>query len=250
MKSYILFAFFLVLSLGAGLLLSCGGDDDDNNDSGELDDDDNEDVYNPCEETTTILDGADVVSALLGISADDLLAATGGGFTTAAQYADDTSILTQSPLGGETELSVTVTYEGGEIREIKSLPVQGEGGNEMAMDCRHRLEVDVTIAFSTADDAFAENWQAVLSQTIAPETEELDAPYLAADFDPYALEGSFEIVSIAGVTPDAVTGALSTTAVDPYQGTVDILVEQTNGEGEDGTVSQTRHIALAWGEGQ
>ena len=243
-------ATLLVLCLCVGLLLSCGGNNDDN-DSGDNGnnsddaDDDNQNAYSPCEETTTILGGVDVVSTLLGISADDLLTTVGSGFTTTALYTKDTSILTQSPLGGETNLTVTISYDGGEIRQIESKPVNSE--NEIAGECLNRLEVDVTIAFSTADSAFEESWQAVLAQSISPENDGLADPTLAAEFDPYAIEGSFEIISITGVTPDSVTGALYTTAVDPVQGSVDILVEQTNGEGENGTVSQSRHVALAWG---
>ena len=213
-----------------------GGDDDGGN----------QDAYQSCKETAKALADVNKVSALLGISAADLLDEVGNGFTTAARYADDTTILTQSPLGGETNLTVTISYDGGEIREIESVPVDGD--DEFAGECLNRLEVDVAVAVSTEDGAFAENWRAVLAQTVSSEQEGFDDPILAAEFDPAGIEGSFKIVSIAGVTPDSVTGALNTTAVDPFQGSIDILVEQTSGEGQDGTVSQARHVALAWGD--
>ena len=241
------FTCLVLLCLGIGLLVSCSGDDDDDNDAG---DSGNQDVYSPCKETTTTLANIDEVSSLLGIPAADLLAEVGNGFTTTALYAVDTSVLTQWPLGGETSLTVTISYDGGEIRQIESQPAEGENQNEIGFECLHRMEIDVSVGFSTEDGAFAETWQAVLAQSIAAEQVGLDDPYLSAEFDPAGIAGSFEILSIAGETPDSVTGALYATAVDPFQGSLDILVEQTHGEGEDGTVSQSRHVALSWGAAQ
>ena len=226
---------FLLLCLTSfGVACGGSGDDDDGHDQ-------NSDQI--CEDTTRVLAGVDEVSTLLGKSAADLLDDVGNGFTITAQYTEDTTILTQSPLGGETNLTVTVSYNGGEIREVDSTPVNGGS----AGDCPDRLEIDVAITFSTADGAFAETWPAVLTQSVSSDQAGLADPTLAAEFDPAGIDGSFEIVSIAGVTPDSVTGVLDTTAVDPVQGSVDILVQQTTGEGNDGTVSQTRHVALSWG---
>jgi hypothetical protein len=222
--------------LAAALLATgCGSDDDDGN----------QEAYSHCEDTATILGDAGVVSDLLGLSADDLLAAAGGGFQVTAVWATETAILTQSPLGGETEATVTIAYEGGEVREIDSQPIEGE--NEIAMDCRPRLEVEVTITVATADAALDETWEAVLSRSVSYETDEELPLMLMADFDPGGLNGDYEIVAIEGPAPDAVTGRFSTTAGEPFQGTLDILVEQSSGGGDDGTVSQARHVALSWG---
>lgn len=241
---YLLSLVFLTwMCLGFGLLTSCGDDDDDND---EGDDDGNQEAFDSCDETATILTSIDEVSALLGISAADLLDTTGNGFTSTATYTEDTSILTQSPLGGETDLTVTISFTGGEIREIESIPVDSGSGQEIAVECPDRLEVEVIVNFSTADGAFNETWSAVLSQASSEDSGGLVDPTLTTDFDPAGVEGTFEIVSIAGVTPDSVTGGLSTLAVDPYTGSLDILVEQTQGEGDEGTVSQSRHIALSW----
>ena len=245
-QAFVVLAIVFLLSLG--VLLSCGDDDDDSSgDDDDLGDDDNDEAFNSCDETATVLTSLDQVSDLVGISATDILDETGGGFSVAAEYSEDTSILTQTPLGGETNLTVTISYESGEIREIESVPADDGTGQDIAVDCRHRLEVEVTITVATTDGAFAETWQAVLSQSLSSEGGGLDDPNLAADFDPENIEGSFEIVSIEGPTPDAVTGTLYTTAIDPFQGEIDILVEQSSGEGEDGTVSQARHIAISWG---
>ena len=240
MKKCSLALLMVVVCLSLGYLFSCA--DNNGGSSG------NEEAFNTCDETVTVLTSLDQVSELVGISAADLLAETGGGFSVTALYAEDTSILTQTPLGGETDLTVTITYENGEIREIESVPADDGTGQDIAADCRHRLEVDVKIDFYTADGAFKETWQAVLAQSLASEGGGLDAPKLATEFDPYSIEGSFEIVSIAGPPPDSVTGTLSTTAADPIRGEIDILVEQSSGEGDDGTVSQACHIALTWGE--
>ena len=237
----ITFGLFSVIATG-------GGDnaDDDNNDNNA------QANFYTCEETIKVL-LRDEQSTLLGISADDVLGQVGDGFTTTAFYSGDTSILTQSPLGGETHLTLAISYNGGEIREIESEPVNGNGDEiapAIAVDCRHRLEIDVSVAVSTADGAFSENWQGVLVESVNSTHDGFDYPYLTADFDPSVIEGTFKIVSISGTAPDSVTGSLHTSAIDPYNGSIDILVQQTIGEGDDSTVSQSRHVALSWEENQ
>lgn len=245
----------MLLGLIAALFLcvsACGDDDDDDDSSGDDDDggddDGDENAYEVCDETTTTLDGAGVESALVGVSADDVLVGTGGGFSVTATWSADTSLLTQSPLGGETQLAVTIDFAGGEIREIESVPNE-DGGQEIAMDCLHRLEIDVTLGVETDDGAFAESWPATLTQSLASGGAGLATPTLLADFDPYALAGDFEIVSVEGSAPDAVTAVFQSTAADPIAGDAQIFVEQSSGTGDEGTVSQSSHIALAWGDG-
>jgi len=148
---------------------------------------------------------------------------------------------------------VTVSYEGGEIREIESQPVEGNGDGtapDIAVICRHRLEVEVMVDFSTSDGAFTERWQALLVKSVNAEDNGFDDPSLTAEFDPAEIEGGFEIISISGQEPDSVSGRLSTSITSPFSGSIDILVQQTNGDGEDATVSLTRHVALSWGETQ
>jgi len=216
----------------------CGNDDDKKE----------EEAYSGCEDTVSVLSATDAVSDLLGWSADDLLGWADGGFTVTAAWSADTTFLTQSPLGGETELVVTITYDGGEIREVDSQPVEGE--NELAVDCQPRLEVEVTITAVTADGAFDETWSAVLSRSVSYQTDDEKPLMLHAEFDPAVLAGAFEIESISGPAPDAVTAVFSTTASQWLAGAIDILVEQSEGEGDDGTVSLTSHTALSWDEGR
>jgi|GEM_PF-3077790 len=226
-----------------------GTDDDDDNSGG----DGAQNVFISCEETINTLANIDEKSALLGISASDVLAETGDGFTTSAVYSSDTSTLTQSPQTGETELTILISYDGGDIREIESQPVDNDGDGvapEIAVDCRHRLEIDVSVALSTADGAFSEDWQGVLVKSVNSAQDGFDYPSLTAEFDPAGIKGSFKIISISGQTPDSVTGTLSTTVINPFNGSIDILVEQTSGKGNDATVSLTRHVALSWGEPQ
>jgi hypothetical protein len=229
------------IALFAAMLLvgACGGSS-----PGIGDTDTQDQAGATCEDSVRVLGSLDEASPLVGLSANDLLDEADGGFTADAGWASDTDVLTQSPLGGSTALTVAVTYEGGEIREVDSKMV--EDAQDMAVDCPDRLEVDVSIGVSTADGALSETWPAVLSRALS-ETDGLGAATLAADFDPEALGGTFDIVTIEGVTPDSVTGAFSSTAASPWQGEIDILVQQTSGEGDDGTVSQTRHVALSWG---
>ena len=228
------------------LSIACTSGDDDDSAADDDTDGGDENAFSPCDETVQLLNDLEEVSTLLGISAADLLAATGDGFIVTATYTEDTSILTQSPLGGETELTVTVAYDGGEIREVDSEPV--ENGAEIAGECLDRLELEVALSFVTADGAFTENWPALLVQSVSANGTGFSDPTLSASFDPSAMTGSFEIVSIAGEPPDSVSGAIQTTMVAPYQGMIVILVEQTSGEGPDSTVSQSQHVALSWDE--
>lgn len=237
----------LIAVMGVSFFTACSDDEDDADSNDNKDDDGLDDeAFNSCEETATILTDINQVSELVGVSGANILDESGGGSVVSAAYSDDESILTQSPLGGQTDLTIAIIYENGEIRQIESLPVDDGTGQDIAADCRHRVELDVTINVSTDDGAFNEAWQAVLAQSLSYDGVNLDDPGLAADFDPYDLAGSFEIVSIAGEPPDKVTGSFNTTAVDPYQGGIDILVEQSSGEGDEGTVSQARHVALSW----
>jgi hypothetical protein len=227
-------AVLAVTVLAAG----CGKDDDGTQ----------AEAYSGCEDTVLALSATDVVSDLLGWSADDLLGWADGGFTVTAGWSSDTAVLTQSPQGGETELVVTIAYDGGGIREVDSQPVEGE--NEIALDCQPRLEVEVVITVATADGAFDETWTAVLSRSVSYQTDDEQPLMLQAGFDPTGLVGGFEIESIPGPVPDAVSAVFSTTASQWFEGSIDILVEQSEGEGDDGTVSQASHVALAWDEGR
>jgi hypothetical protein len=209
-------------------------------------DDEPQETYSGCEDSVSALSSIDAVSELLGWSADDLLGWADGGFTVTAAWSTDSSILTQSPQGGETELVVTIAYDGGEIREIDSQPVEGE--HELAMDCQPRLEVEVIITVATADGAFDETWSAVLSRSVSYQTDDEQPLMLRAEFDPAGLAGSFEIESISGPAPDSVTAVFNTTASQWLDGSIDILVEQSEGEGDDGTVSLAGHTALSWDE--
>ncbi|MCC6157979.1 MAG: hypothetical protein IT350_07985 [Deltaproteobacteria bacterium] len=245
-KRWLLFGLVVALIACAP---ACGDDDDDDSSGDDDDDDDDENAYEVCDETSTIMGGSDAVSALVGVSADDVLDVTGGGFTVTATWSDDTSLLTQSPLGGETQLTVTFDHEGGEVREVESVPNDDGGGPEIAMDCLHRLEIDIALGVETDDGAFAESIPATLVQSLASGGSGLATPSVATDFDPYALAGDFEIVSVEGAVPDAVTAMFQSTAADPIAGDVQIFVQQTSGSGDDGTVSQSSHIALEWGIG-
>ncbi len=248
MKGLFWATFLVFVCISAGFVIACGDDDDDDEDDDDGgDDDDSGETFNDCEDTTTLLDDENQVSELVGISAADLLEASGGGFEITAQYNEDASILTQNPSGGETDLTITIAYDNGDIRQIESVPVDDGSGQEIAVECRHRLEVEVTITVSTADGAFKETLEGLLTQSLSFEDAGLADPSLAANFEPDSLTGSFEIVSIEGEPADSVTGSISSTVVDPYQGSIDILVEQSSGEGDDGTVSQSRHMALLWG---
>ncbi len=199
-----------------------------------------------CDETTTVLTGTDTVSSIVGLSAQELLSATGDQIEVDAWYTDETEILTQSPLGGDTDLTITVSYNGGEIREIDA--VLFEGGEDIYLECDPRLEVDVVIGFSTGDGAFDETWNGVVSAVGIPSAALV--PTLTADLDPEDLTGSFEIVSMEASNPDSV-GGLFSAELQPEPngpaGSDSILVEESGGSGDDGWVSESNHTAIMWG---
>lgn len=237
-------AMLVALSFGA----ACGDDDDDDDDDSTLDDDtgddDEDDASSGCDETATVLADQETESELLGFSADDLLFIAGGGFETTGTYLEDSDILSYTPSEGATEVTITINYTDGEIREIESVPSETTGeAPDIDAICENRLEVDAEIVVATADGAFFETWQGTLTQS---ETESV--PTVSIDFDPSALDGDFEITAIEGPEPDSVEGALRTTFGDEPAGEIAILVEQSSGDGPDGTVSMAQIPVLTWGE--
>jgi len=201
-----------------------------------------------CSETTTVLSTTDQASDLVGISADEMLAESGVEYSFTASYNPSDEILTQSPSSGETELTVEITPSG-DVREIDSKLVQG--AEEIALDCTPRLEMDVEVSVQSADGSFQEIWDAVLASS-----GELDGeapPWISADFDPYDLEGEYEIESLSTPNPDSVDGYFYTemrsdAVAGELTGEISVLVEESGGEGDDGWVSQAHHVALGWGE--
>ena len=209
-----------------------------------------------CEETTTLLSSSSTQSQLVGISGDELLALATT-LVTSATYSNDTATLTQAPSGGSALLTLTTTYNGGEINEIDSVFVQGP--QEIALNCPNRLEVGVRLALLTDDGAFNETWDAVLVGTDSSDTGLPDSleTAISATFDPELLTGSFEIVSInIEGEVDSVQGHVAHEfTIGAIEGNIQLTVE-SSGEtdeddeddlGNDQWNSESLHTVLTWG---
>ena len=186
-----------------------------------------------------VLPSAETVSELTGESGATLLAAAGTTVTDSAAYASSEEVLTQTPLGGTSTLTITTGYNDGEIREIKMVGISGKSENDL--HCRPRLEMDVTVNVETADGAFMESWPAVLSR------EKGGAPILKADFDPDAqFNGTFRIVSYNNPSsPDQKTGTFTNyfRANGDRNGNLQFGLTHRSG---DSPVGHVTHDALTW----
>lgn len=147
-----------------------------------------------CEETVTVLAGVDAVSALGFSAADVLTVAEGahdGPMVWGAGLSDGPIQVAFGPEMGAGQLTVGVTYQGGEVRHITSTPKGGgEGDGGFFASCTDRLEVDVAVTVDSAGGAFAESFTAPLRATsrgIARIVHDLEL----ADF-----QGSFAVTKL------------------------------------------------------
>lgn len=162
-----------------------------------------------CEESVEVLSSSSDVSALVGVSTDELLATVGTEHAIPVTFTSDDEILSQLPEGSETELTLRIVGVPGEVREVDSRYVPGD--IHIDPDCRSRLEADVQVEVTTADGTFNETWDAVLS------AENLDGvsssassiAVLTADFSPDELQGNYQITSHNDPSsPDSVRGQM------------------------------------------
>ena len=207
------------------LFSGCGGGDDESTE---------------CEEIVKVLPSEESVSALLGESGTELLAAVDASVTDIVNYSDNETVLTQEPTGGTSDITISIAYSDGEIREIESIARYGK--EEIALNCNSRLEMDVTVEVETADGALQESWPAVLYR------EEGSDPVLTAGFDPNAtFNGSFRIVSYNDPSdPEEVTGEfINYYHEDTADNNGRLQIGMTFRTG-DGPVGNTTYDALIW----
>jgi hypothetical protein len=200
-----------------------------------------------CELTEAALDSPDAVSALVGYSANDLLAALAPSYAAGATYPDNDATGQSPAPGSETELTLTIEYAGGPVAEVDAALVQGQ--DEMWVECHPFLAVAVVVGAATADGAFAESWTGRLlgyaeETGLAPD---LRVTGLSLD----DLEGSFQIGAIEADGAITAGDLELATDLDPAGPSGEIVqyYEIESGEGDDGTVSQLAYRLLAWGEG-
>ena len=192
-----------------------------------------------CEESARTV-SASMVSALVGLSADELLEQVGDEHVFVLQFTNEHEILSQQPAGSETELTLRLVYDDGEVREIDSVFVAGD--NDIGLECSPRLELDLRVEVSTADGSLNEVWDGVLSSHTSPYDGDHTAMILA-EFSPDLLQGSAQIVSFNNPSnPESVTGQLMVYFGETSTGEIDIRVESSaSGGGDDASTSLAVH---------
>jgi hypothetical protein len=110
--------------------------------------------------------------------------------------------------GTASPLTLSVTYEGGQIRltevELAGQPPQGEGGPEDSNLCGNILQIDVTLGFATEDGLFAESVEVPI---IVYSHDEWVSPTFSFSLDMDALQGQLaleDFVVVGGTVADLV----------------------------------------------
>lgn len=160
-----------------------------------------------CEDTATVVALDEVTE--LGFAAVDLLALAEGTHDETFTWARD----------GSTTPVMVVVDTPGEARFVHSEAVYPDTGGErldIAVLCEDRVEVDVSVALTTADGAFDEAWTVALQGGTAAQVS------LFRELDPDALVGTYDMAEDitepdyderslwvqADWTEDAVTGTI------------------------------------------
>ncbi len=172
-----------------------------------------------CEDTLTPL-AADEASPL-GFSAEDALPAVMGDMPFSE------ALLWEG--GAEDTITLEVVYDGGEVNYVDSEPAESEGEiNTMegaAAFCEDRLEVAAHILVKTLNGAFDEDWAVTISFA------DVGAGTMWKEFDPYALNGSFDPEPYLEEDFDTVTGQFDARLSWPSaDGSLGLQGEKVDGE--------------------
>ncbi|MEZ4452965.1 MAG: hypothetical protein R3B09_26130 [Nannocystaceae bacterium] len=137
-----------------------------------------------CEEVVTVLAGPEAASAI-GFTAAEVLATVSGSHSAPLHWHQ--GAIQVGPESGASELTVEVTYAGGEIRFVDA---KSPYGDEAGGQCAPRLEIDAEIKLHTAGGALDEAFTATL-RAVRP-----DVAVLAHEIEVDAIEGTLEVTSI------------------------------------------------------
>lgn len=158
-----------------------------------------------CEETVTVL--ADVTSPTpADRSAADLLAVIEGEHTSELVWTqqDDDAVVVEIERSGTTPLTLTIAYEGGEVRWVDNQTLDPPGPNDaIDVECLPRLEIDAKLGLTTGDGAFAELFDVVV-RAEANYSNELHWAEVLHEFDPEGLVGALEVLSVSPADPDEI----------------------------------------------
>jgi hypothetical protein len=136
------------------------GDPGEGNGDGDGDGEDQSAFGGDCgEETVSIID--DLGAALPGFTGTvtDQLGLIEGTYNGDFSWLPEDGPVTIEHAGTESPLTLTVTYEGGEVRLTEVELVGQPQDGELVGTCSNILEVDVTLDFVTDDGLFAESLQ-------------------------------------------------------------------------------------------
>ncbi|MFO7567991.1 MAG: hypothetical protein R6X02_35445 [Enhygromyxa sp.] len=144
------------------------GDTDDEGDEGDEADGEDEGDEQPgfggsCgEETDSIVEDHDATLPGFDGAVSDYLALVEGSFLGEFSWLPEDGPVSNAHAGTSSPLTITVTYEGGEVR-LKEVERVGQfPEDEIEINewlCSNTLEIDLTLGFATDDGLFAESFQ-------------------------------------------------------------------------------------------
>ncbi|MBL8944345.1 MAG: hypothetical protein JNK45_14395 [Myxococcales bacterium] len=172
-----------------------------------------------CVRTPTVLPDVDAVG-VTGLRASDLLAEAEGTFTGQIAWLNEPP-LTYTGTTDPSALTLTLQYDGGEIRSIDA--ELGECPSLGGCACEDRLEVDVTWRLTSADGVLDETWVAPLLHE--PQSWTMAKPIgIATEFQPDDTQGSLSAASFTGEGELQSLTARATFRNGAAQGSIDGLV--------------------------
>lgn len=191
-----------------------------------------------CEDTTTVIAATDVPA--LGFSAADALSQLAGPFASPFDWTGSET---------DTELTVEVRWEDGEVRYLDSeLDGDAEGMDPDEATCTDRIEIDAWLAFVTADGVFNEALKTSLFVSA------VDSATFTYDFSSSPVVGTFDVWDYAESGVEYQTlGAELAGVVSPTASAGALTLKGTGWEDpdctSDGCVAwESRGTAATWGE--
>ena len=107
-----------------------------------------------CDNSPEIISGDEITS--LSFSTESVLQAISGQWECDLTWNGAGEIAEVTPSEGTTEVSMSLSYEGGEIRDIVSVK---KGGHKYdRLSCSNRLEISSVLEMRSSDGALAEAW--------------------------------------------------------------------------------------------
>ncbi len=171
-----------------------------------------------CEDTVMVLASLAEVSAG-GVAGQELVDAASNLGTRILTWTDtdavgDGFVVVTNATPGPVDLTLGAVYDGGEIRYVASERAPGDGSEEPAIyiECPDRLEVDVTLGFSTSDGLFAEQFQTRLVHRFYEQGDPAGSGprvYVDDRLDMDTLAGDLEVAEMQPDAPETLVHTFS-----------------------------------------